>query len=87
MTEKIILDKENYMVYEGDVYQIDPDCDEVFGGCFVVVTEVKQWGIQGYVTIPGEDGGNAYVRKKFNEIERVGVSVWMRTGEKDESSE
>lgn len=28
----------------GDVVQIDPSHDERFGGCFMLVTDVKSWG-------------------------------------------
>jgi len=59
----------------GDIVQINPDCDDVFGCCIVIVSEIKSWGIQGYVKIPGQ--GNAYVRKKWDEIAFVGKAEWM----------
>lgn len=48
----------------GDVVQIDPAHDAVFGACFMVVSELKPtWnGLQGYVQIPGPEGGLAYYR-------------------------
>jgi len=60
----------------GDVLQIDPSSDEVFGACFLVVTEPKPWGAQGYVTIPGNEG-EAYYRVKFENAHRVGKAEWM----------
>lgn len=33
----------------GDVIQIDPLHDPMFGGAFLIVTEVKSWGVKGYV--------------------------------------
>ena len=40
----------------GDLVQVNPSV-EVFGGCIVVVTESKSWGVQGYVqsaVVPGQ---------------------------------
>lgn len=58
-----------------DIVQVNPNVP-MFGGCMVVVTEVKSWGIQGYVQSAGV-AGQQYVRKKFDEIERTGgQAVW-----------
>lgn len=65
----------------GDVVQIDPAHDEVFGSCFLVVTEVKSWGVQGYVKVPG--GGDAYYRVAFNKIVLIGIAIWIREDEKE----
>ncbi len=64
----------------GDIYQIDPATDDCFGACLLIVTEVKSWGVQGYVQIPGRDGtgGQAYVRKKWQDIYLVGMAEWIR---------
>lgn len=35
-----------------DIVQVNPDY-EIFGGCMVVVTELKTLGIQGYVQSAG----------------------------------
>jgi len=60
----------------GEIVQVDP-AKEVFGGCLVVVTEPKAWGIQGYVQNAGSDG-QAYIRLKFEEIEPTGGRVaWI----------
>lgn len=48
----------------GDVVQINPDHDLHFGGCFMVVTEVRNWGLIGYVKPPGTSG-LAYYRVPF----------------------
>ena len=78
----------NQGVYPGDVVQIDPESDECFGGCYVYVQEVRDWGIVGYVRIPGagEKGGNAYLRKKFSEFVLVGRSPWMEVEKPDDES-
>lgn len=58
----------------GDVVQIDPEHDDKFGGNLLVVTEVKSWGVQGYVAIPGS--GLAYYRVHFESVRRIGVAAW-----------
>ena len=66
----------------GDVVQIDPEHDPTFGGHFLVVTEVKSWGVQGYVTpLPvnrGEPRGLAYYRIEFDKIARIGKAEWWK---------
>lgn len=65
-------------VQAGDVVQIDPAHDpDGFGGCLMLVTEPKSWGVQGFVHIPGADGGDAYYRVKFEWIEWVGRAAWV----------
>lgn len=60
----------------GDIVQVDPDHDETFGGCLMVVSEPKAWGAQGYFDIPGENG-RAYYRLPHEAGERVGRAVWV----------
>ena len=60
----------------GDVVQIDPAHDDVFGGCFMVVTEPKLWGAQGYCSTPGEKG-LAYYRCPHESMELVGRAIWV----------
>lgn len=66
----------------GDVIQIDPAHDPIFGGCFMQVTEPKSWGAQGFVVglpSPGMDNkGNAYYRCKFEDMEYVGKAAWIQ---------
>ena len=60
----------------GDIVQVNPD-KEMFGGCMVVVTEPKSWGIQGYVQSAGVPG-QQYIRLKFADIESTGgKAVWV----------
>ena len=60
----------------GDIVQVNPEV-EVFGGCMVVVTEVKPWGIQGYVQSAGVSG-QQYIRLKTEKIEATGgKAVWV----------
>ena len=64
------------IIREGDIVQVRPDM-ETFGGCMVVVTEIKSWGVQGYVQSAGVPG-QQYIRLKFADIEATGgVAVWI----------
>lgn len=64
----------------GDVVQIDPDHDPMFGGCFMIVTEPKAFGAQGAVLGPGGNGQNgsgiAYYRCSFENMEFIGHAMW-----------
>jgi hypothetical protein len=60
----------------GDIVQVNPD-KEVFGACMVVVTELKSWGIQGYVQSAGVPG-QQYIRLNFDDFEFTGgKAVWI----------
>lgn len=58
-----------------DVVQIDPASDEKFGGCFMIITEVKTWGAKGYITVPGFTGLAYYNCNNKNMI-FIGVAAW-----------
>ena len=58
----------------GDVVQLSPELDS-FSGCFMVVTEPKSWGAQGYVRVPG--GGDAYYRAKTENMDYIGKAAWV----------
>ena len=65
----------------GDIVQIDPAHtngkeDGGFGGCFMVVTEPKAWGAQGYVQIPCKKG-QAFYRCPHEHMVKVGVAYWV----------
>jgi len=70
------MEKEELKI--GDIVQIDPEHDDMFGACLMIVTEPKEWGAQGYVNVPGKDGGLAFYRCKYANMERVGTAVWIR---------
>jgi hypothetical protein len=66
---------EEHMIKVGDIVQVDP-LFEMFGACMVVVTEVKDWGIQGYVQSANVEG-QQYIRLKTEMFEPTGgVAVW-----------
>lgn len=61
----------------GDIVQVTPHGNDTFGGCLVVVTEVKGWGIQGYVQSAGVPG-QQYIRLRAVDFEPTGGrAVWM----------
>jgi hypothetical protein len=61
----------------GDIVQVTPD-KEMCGACMVVVTELKSWGIQGYVQSAGVPG-QQFIRLRFDDFERTGgKAVWVR---------
>lgn len=63
----------------GEVVQINPETQDLFGGCFMVVTEPKSFGAQGYVTVPHADGPRqAYFRCKFEDMETLDVTAEWR---------
>ena len=60
----------------GDIVQVSPE-NECFGGCMVVVTEPKTWGLQGYVQSAGVPG-QQYIHLKTDEFERTGgIAPWV----------
>lgn len=68
-------------VVADDIVQLSPDAkNPMFAGCLLVVTEVKTWGVQGYVQALGEHGqpgGQAYYRAEWDEVELVGRAAWV----------
>jgi hypothetical protein len=56
----------------GDIVQI-VDKKERFYPCLLIVTEVKSWGIQGYLHVPGK--GQAYYRIGNGKFVVVGHAV------------
>ena len=62
-----------------DIVQVSPD-KEMFGGCMVVVTEVKSWGIQGYVQSVSIKGQH-YIRLANDDFESTGGKVVWIVGE------
>ena len=65
----------------GSVVQIAPDESNpgLFGGCMLIVSELKSWGVQGYVRIPGK--GDSYCRPRWEQMAYVGESAWGRSDE------
>lgn len=72
--------KENSELRKGDVVQLSPNVgNPMFACCMMVVSELKDFGAQGYVQslgTNGKPGGQAYYRAKWDEMELVGETVW-----------
>lgn len=64
----------------GDLVQINPE--HIFGGMLLVITEVVNWGCEGYLMSSYNFDatrfeGKAYLRCKWNDIEFVGRMYWI----------
>lgn len=59
----------------GDVVQVSLESGDGFGGCFIIVSEVKEWGVQGYAVVPGL-GGRAFYRARLADVQKIGRAVW-----------
>jgi hypothetical protein len=70
-----------HMIELNDVVQIDPKHANVFGGSFMIVTEIYKWGVQGYVQIPGK--GQAYYRCRYEYLSRIGAAEWIANRESE----
>lgn len=46
-----------------------------FIACFMVVTEIKDWGVIGYVSVPGK--GAAYYRAKSGTFDLIGETNFV----------
>lgn len=78
----------------GDVVQLNEHCrNPWFVGCFMLVTEPKSFGAQGFIQLPCEppaDGpacvvkggrGQAFYRATFEEMDYVGRAALMPVSE------
>jgi hypothetical protein len=67
-------------IEKNDVFQItDIHGRDGWIGCFVQASEIKSWGIQGYVCIieTHDKQSKAYIRLNWNEIEYIGKAVMV----------
>lgn len=73
-------------IQEGEIVQCRPDLP-MFGGCMVTVSEVKAWGVQGYVQSAGVEG-QQYIRINREDFERTGgMAVWVAGSLADKAAE
>lgn len=65
-------------VAAGDVVQCDPEHSR-WGPVFVIVEEIKPWGITGYFFAPTKPGEpmTAYVRVEHGKYVRIGRAEWV----------
>lgn len=62
------------LINTGSVVQINESGQQGWVGCYVTVTELKTWGIQGFVQIPMQEG-QAYIRLKTGEYDYIGEAA------------
>ena len=65
----------------GDILQISPEHPK-FPGFFLIVTEPKNWGAQGYLLFTGDFEAKrykdkAFLRVRFEEVKLCGSSAWI----------
>lgn len=53
------------------VVQVNESGPDPFVGCFILVTEVRSYGVQGFPPIPG-GAGRAYVNLDWHQFEYIG---------------
>lgn len=63
----------------GEVVQINPEANDRFGGCLMIVSEEKAFGALGYVMVPHAEGPRqAYLRCEFKDMEALGATAeWL----------
>ena len=74
--------KYNNLVKENSVVQINEKGQEGWIGCLVHVSEVKSWGVQGFIHIPMK--GDAYIRLEWDKIDYIGEAILVH--QKDDDS-
>ena len=65
--------------------QVNPESDhgkDWFAGCYVTVTKIYSWGVQGYVQVPKE--GPAYVRIRNENLKLIGQAQWVNSEGKND---
>jgi len=67
------------MVEVNDIVQIT-DVNDGWYPCILIVTEVKKWGIQGYLKAPMSEGFLFY-RVENGKFEKVGTAVIVKENE------
>jgi hypothetical protein len=78
---------EHRQIQKYDVVQLNEKVDPMFVGCFMTVTDIKDWGVQGYVQIPGESAGQAYYRAKTGTFDWVGSTDFIVASEYENEAE
>ena len=59
----------------GDVVQIDPESDPHYGGCFMVILELKLRAAIGYIQAP-DIKGHIYYHCPFATMHWIGRAEW-----------
>lgn len=59
------------MVKVGSVIQVK-ETVPAWGGCLMIVQEVKEWGVQCYMRLPGREMKTTYLRLNHSEYYVIG---------------
>lgn len=61
-------------ISENSVVQVNESGPKEFVGCFVIVTKVAEWGIQGNVPQPNGKG-NIWINLEWTQLEYIGQAI------------
>lgn len=61
-------------INENSVVQVNEFGPKEFVGCFVIVTKVEEWGIQGNVPVPNGKG-NIWINLEWAQLEYIGQAI------------
>lgn len=61
-------------VTENSVVQVNEQGPKEFIGCFVIVTEVRNYGVQGCVPVPASKG-TVWINLLWEEMEFIGQAI------------
>lgn len=68
-------------LHEAQIVQLNPETvnNKAFAACFMVVTEMKDFGAVGYVMVPQAEGAaQAFYRANWEEMEETGgAAIWL----------
>lgn len=72
------------IVKVNSVVQVNENGPEGWVGCLVQVSEVKSFGVQGWVQIP--KGGSAYIRLPHEQYDYIGEAVLTPSGNEEQTN-
>ncbi len=72
-------------IVAGSVIQVKGEVQNGWGGCLLIVDEVKSFGVQAYLRIPMK--GDAFIRLEWKDIEYIGYAVYGSVNDEDEDKE
>lgn len=62
------------LISENSVVQVNELGPKEFVGCFVIVTEVRDYGIQGNCPVPNGNG-NIWINLEWDKLEYIGQAI------------
>lgn len=78
------------LAHQWDIVQLVPGKvrNPMFSACCMVVSEVRSWGVMGYVQALGKDGnagGQAYYRATWDEVVPTGGRAVIVSGAEEDA--